>query len=111
MAKIKKGDKVIVLSGRDRNKVGQIEKMFSKTSQVLVGGLNVVKKHVKTSKKFPAGGLVEIEKPMPIAKVALICPSCGKATRVGYNLIKDGKERVCKKCNKPITEKKEKGDK
>lgn len=111
MSKIKKGDKVIVLSGRDRNKTGIVERVLVKSAQVLVSGANTVKKHVKVSKKFPAGGVVEVERPMPISKVALLCPSCNKGTRVGFSLAKDGKERVCKKCGKAITEKKEKGDK
>jgi large subunit ribosomal protein L24 len=111
MAKIKKGDKVIVLTGRDRNKTGLVERVFPKTAEVLVDGLNAIKKHVKVSQKNPAGGVVEINKPMPLSKVALVCPSCGKSTRVGYSILKDGKERICKKCNKAIVAKKEKGDK
>jgi large subunit ribosomal protein L24 len=111
MAKIKKGDKVIVLTGRDRNKTGQVEKVFSKTSEILVGGINMVKKHVKVSQKNTAGGVIEVQRPMPVSKVALVCPSCNKATRVGFTIKKDGKERMCKKCQKAITAKTEKGDK
>lgn len=111
MAKIKKGDKVVVISGRDKNKTGEVERVLTKTGQLIVTGVNTVKKHVKVSKKFPAGGVVEVAKPMPEGKVALVCPSCGKATRVGYNVLKTGKVRVCKKCKKELTQKKEKGDK
>lgn len=100
--KIKKGDKIVVLAGKDKGKTGNVERAFLKTAEVIVGGINIVKKHVKVSKKNPAGGVVEIARPLKVGKVALVCPSCGKITRVGY--IKTGKEknRVCKKCGKVI---------
>lgn len=111
MAKIIKGDKVVVLSGRDKNKSGEVERVLTKTGEIVISGINTVKRHVKVSKKYPAGGVVEVPKPMPTGKVALVCPSCSKATRVGYSVLKTGKVRVCKKCNKELTQKKEKGDK
>lgn len=106
--KIKKGDKVIVLSGKDRNKTGVVERVITKTGEVIVAGANQVKKHVKASQKFPSGGVVEVERPMPISKVQVVCPSCGKKTRVGFETKGTEKVRVCKKCQKPMTEKKAK---
>ena len=100
---LKKGDKVIVLSGRDKGKTGIIDRVSVKTATVLVEGVNIVKKHVKVSKKYPTGGVVEIVKPLSVAKVQLICPSCGKATRVGVSATGKEKNRVCKKCGKAIT--------
>lgn len=109
--KIKKGDKVVVLVGRDRNKTGVVERVFTKTGEVLVSGINKVKKHVKVSKQFPAGGIVDQERPMDISKVQIVCASCGKKTRVGYETKGTEKVRVCKKCQKPLTEKKAKESK
>jgi large subunit ribosomal protein L24 len=101
--KIKKGDKVTVLTGKDKGKTGIVERAFLKTSEVLVVGINIIKKHVKVSKKNPAGGIVEIARPLKVGKVALICPSCGKITRVGYEIKGKEKNRICKKCGKIIT--------
>jgi large subunit ribosomal protein L24 len=101
--KLKKGDKIIVLAGKDKGKTGTIERVFAKTTQVVVTGINIVKKHVKVSKKNPAGGVVEISKPMPEGKVAVICPSCNKPTRIGYVTSGKEKNRVCRKCKKVIT--------
>lgn len=103
--KIKKGDKIVVLTGKDKGKTGTVDSAMLKTAEVIVSGINIVKKHVKVSKKNPAGGVIEMARPMPVGKVALVCPSCGKITRVGY--LRNGKEknRICKKCGKTITAK------
>lgn len=99
---IKKGDKVMIISGKDKGKTGVIERVFTKAEKLVVANANVVKKHVKVSKKNPAGGLVEIAMPMPIGKVMIVCPSCGKITRVGWETTGKEKNRVCKKCKKVI---------
>jgi large subunit ribosomal protein L24 len=99
---LKKGDKVIVLSGRDKGKTGIIDRVSVKAAAVLVEGVNIVKKHVKVSKKYPTGGVAEVVKPLSVSKVQLICPSCGKPTRVGYAKAGNEKTRVCKKCGKTI---------
>lgn len=110
--KLQKGDKVLVLTGKDKGKSGVIERVFTKTRSVLISKVNIVKKHTKVSKKNPSGGVVETERPVSISNVQLICPSCGKKTRVGYSVGSGGKKRVCKKCDKAIeivkNEKKEK---
>lgn len=110
--KVKKGDKVMILSGKDKGKTGLVERVFTKTSQVLVSGVNVVKKHAKATKQNPAGGVVEMAKPLPTGKVIVVCPNCGKPTRIGYSQGKT-KERICKKCGKAIHVQKEspKGEK
>jgi large subunit ribosomal protein L24 len=105
--KIKKGDKVMIIAGKDKGKTGNVERVFLKASEVVVAGLNTVKKHVKVSKKYPSGGIVEIPKPLNVSKVAVVCPSCGKPTRIGYEIKGKEKNRVCKKCSKVITAKKE----
>lgn len=111
--KVKKGDKVMVISGKDKGKTGLVDRVFTKTSEVLISGINIVKKHAKATKQNPAGGIIESVRPLPIGKVVVICPSCNKPTRVGYGTQGKNKERVCKKCGKPIHAQKEqpKGEK
>jgi len=100
--KIKKGDKVQVLSGKDKGRKGEIIHSFPKKQKVLVKGLNIYKKHIKAQSDQP-GGIIEIEKPLHISKVQLICPNCQKKTRISYQLDKTNKKfRVCKKCKSII---------
>jgi large subunit ribosomal protein L24 len=100
--KIKKGDKIVVLSGKDKGKTGIVERAFVKTGKVLITGLNIVKKHTKANKDNPAGGLVEISRPLTASKVQVICPSCNKPARISYLQKGKTKERVCKRCGKAI---------
>lgn len=98
--KIKKGDRVRVLTGKDRGKSGEVMRALPETGKVIVDGVNVVKKHQRATSATMQGGIIDKDMPIPVANVALICPSCGKATRVGYKIDGDGtKVRVCKKCN------------
>jgi len=101
--KIKKGDTVLVISGKWKGKTGKVLKSLPKKMKVVVEGVNIVKKHQRPRREGEKGQIVEIPKPISISKVKLICPSCKKATRVGY-LIKENKEkvRICKKCKKEI---------
>jgi large subunit ribosomal protein L24 len=96
--KIKKGDTVLVISGKWKGKVGKVLKAFPKEKKVLVEGVNIVKKHLRAGGKREKGQIIEIEKPIYVSKVKLICPQCKMATRVGYEKIGDEKYRVCKKC-------------
>lgn len=102
-SKLKKGDTVKILLGKDKSKEGKIEKILVSRGMVLVNGLNIVKKHVKPRGEGKPGGIVEINKPLLMSKVALICPKCHKPTRVGIRTGK-GKDRlrVCKKCEQLI---------
>ncbi|MDP4009833.1 MAG: 50S ribosomal protein L24 [Candidatus Shapirobacteria bacterium] len=96
--KILKGDKVKILIGKDKNREGEIIRSFPKSSRVTVKGLNIFKKHIKPT-QGQKGSIIEKERPMNVCKVALICPQCKKATRVGYQIDKAGdKSRICKKC-------------
>lgn len=99
--KIKKGDKVKILLGKDRGKEGQVEKVLGKDQRVFVGGVNLYKKHVRKQKDLE-GGIINIPKSLDISNVALICPECHKPARVGYKTEKGVKARVCKKCRKEI---------
>ncbi len=100
--KIKTGDKVKVISGKDKGKVGTVLRAIPKENRVVVQGVNIVKRAMRPTQKNPQGGFMEFEAPIYVSKVMLICPSCGKPTRVGYKFIeKNGKRkkvRVCKKC-------------
>lgn len=101
MKKIHKGDTVQILLGKDRGKTGAIEKVLPKKDRVVVAGINLYKRHIKKQGGVD-GGIIDIVKPVNISNVALVCPKCKKATRVGF-LIKDGvKKRVCKKCQGEI---------
>jgi large subunit ribosomal protein L24 len=101
--KILKGDKVKVLIGKDKGREGEVIKSFPKKSSIVIKGLNMFKKHVKPS-QGRAGGIVEKERALHISKVALICPECKKATRIGYKVDKSGtKYRICKKCQAVLT--------
>jgi len=100
--RLKKGDEIIIIAGKDKERKGKIEKVFPKERKVLIPGINLVKKHLKPRREGEKGGIVEIAKPLDISKVALVCPKCGKPTRVGYLITKDTKERICKKCKQVI---------
>ena len=96
--KIKTGDKVIVLSGKDKGKTGKVISADPKNGKVIVEGVSVSTKHQKAKKQGQDGGIMKVETPMYVSKVQLVCPKCGKATRVGHS-VKDGKTvRVCRKC-------------
>ena len=99
--KIKKGDTVQVLSGNDKGKKGEVLEVMPKDSKVVVKGVNVRKRHVKAAPN-KEGGIVASEFPIHSSIVNIVCPKCGKHTRVGY-VIEDGKKfRICKKCNSKI---------
>lgn len=96
--KIKKGDTVLMIKGKDRVKVGHVVKVIPKEQKLVVEGLNLVKKHQRPRRQGEKGQIITIPRAISIANVKLICPKCGKATRVGYTLREDQKQRMCKKC-------------
>ena len=87
------------MSGKDKGKQGKVLEVSPKEKKVIVEGRNLVTKHVKPRKMGEAGGLIKAESALYADKVQLVCPKCGKATRVGHSVDKNGKKvRVCKKC-------------
>ena len=100
--KIKRDDKVIVLSGKDKGKSGKVIAADPKAEKVIVEGVNVATKHQKAQKKGQDGGILKIETPIYVSKVQLVCPKCGKGTRVAYKIVDGKKVRVCKKCGAEI---------
>lgn len=99
--KIKKGDKVRVLSGKDKGREGVVEKVFPKNRKVLVTGVNIYKKHARAGKGGKKGGIIDIVRPLSVSVVASICPKCGKATRLGFRIAGE-KMRICRKCQEVI---------
>ncbi|OQY67394.1 50S ribosomal protein L24 [Microgenomates bacterium UTCPR1] len=100
--KIKKGDKIKVISGKDKGRDGVVERVYKKSEKILVQGINIFKKHLKKSEQSPQGGIADVPRPILASKVALICSKCGKPTRVGFRVEKDKKFRICKKCKSKI---------
>ena len=102
-AKIKKGDNVVVRSGKDKGRTGTVLQVMPKDGKVLVGGVNMMTRHRKPSQANPQGGLERIEAPMHISKVAIEDPKTGKPTRVGFKVMEDGRKvRVAKRSGEVI---------
>ncbi len=100
--KIKKGDQVVVLTGKDKGKKGEVLRAIPTEHRVVVGGVNVVKKHTKPT-QFSAGGIEDKELSIPVSNVALVDPKKGTATRIGFKTLKDGKKvRVAKKSGETL---------
>jgi large subunit ribosomal protein L24 len=101
--KIRKGDRVRVLSGKDRGKEGEVMRALPREGKVIVDGVNVARKSQRPTRTTQQGGIIDKDMPIQVSNVALVCPSCGKPTRVGYTTDKSGqKARVCKKCGGEI---------
>jgi len=100
--KIKKGDRVLIVKGKDRGREGKVIKALPREGKVVVEGLNIIKKHIKSVRTGEKGQIVEIPAPLPVSNVKLICPKCKKPTRVGYKITNDTKYRICKKCHQEI---------
>jgi large subunit ribosomal protein L24 len=116
MRKIKRDDTVLVLTGKDRGKVGVVRQVVGggdlvkvkghrpkiKEDKVFVTGVNMVKRHRRPQQGTAQAGIVEKEMPVPLSRVMLICKSCNKPTRVGFAVRGDGKHRVCRNCGQDI---------
>ena len=95
---VRRDDKVIVLSGKDKGKQGKVLTADPKGGKVIVEGVNVASKHLKPKRQGEQGGIVKMETPIYASKVMVVCPKCGKPTRVAHKITAGKKERVCKKC-------------
>lgn len=100
--RIKKGDTVLIISGKDRGKHGKVLIAFPKDEMVLVEGINLRKKHQKPKRSGEKGQIVNMEKPISGSNVQLICPKCNLPARIGQRMEQDKKFRVCKKCGAEI---------
>ncbi len=105
MSKLRKGDEVEVLSGKDRTKRGTIMKVLPKENKVIVEGVNVAKKHQRQTQARVRGGIIDKDMPLPVASVALVCPKDG-AVRVGFEYRSEGerrsKVRICRTCGREL---------
>jgi len=100
---IRKGDTVIVITGKEKKKTGKVLKVINEGTRILVEKLNMVKKHNKPTQGKPTGGIVDKEAPIRISNVLLFCSHCNKGVRTGVKISKDNKKsRYCKKCQKNI---------
>lgn len=100
---VRKGDRVLVLSGKDKGKKGKVVSALPGKNKVLIEGMNIIKKHARPTQKVPQGGIREMEAPLHASNVMLICPSCQLPTRIFYsNIGGDKKVRGCKKCGEYI---------
>ncbi|MCA1690810.1 MAG: 50S ribosomal protein L24 [Actinobacteria bacterium] len=95
--KLKKGDRVRVLAGKDRGDEGEVMRVLPREGKVIVEGVNVAKKHQRALRATMQAGIIDKDMPMPASNVALICSSCGP-TRIGYRIDDGRKVRVCRKC-------------
>ena len=96
--KIKKGDTVLIISGKDRGRKGKVIEALVKDARVVVEGINLRKKHVRPKKSGEKGQIVTLPSPLKVSNVKLICSKCGKTSRVGFKIEGDKKYRFCKKC-------------
>ncbi len=98
--RIKKGDQIQVIAGKSKGKKGQVVRVLPSLGKIVAENINIVKKHMKPKKEGEKGQIVEIAAPFNVSNAMLVCPECGKMTRVGYSVKNGNKSRVCKKCKK-----------
>jgi len=101
--RIKKGDTVVVIAGKDKGKKGKVLSVFPKKERLIVENINMATKHVRPTRQIQQGGIIHQEAPIHISNVMLLCKKCNKPTRIGMKMLDDGtKVRVCKKCGEDI---------
>lgn len=100
--KIKKGDTVKIISGKDKGKTGVVSKIIPSEGKILVSGINLYKKHIKPRGQKQKGEIVAVERPLYVSKVMLVCKNCNLPTRIGFKFIDNKKSRYCKKCQSLI---------
>ena len=99
--KLRKGDRVVVLTGKDVGKQGEITRVLPERRMVIVDGVNMAKRHQRPTKATSQGGIIDKDMPIPISNLAIVCATCGPS-RVGYRIEGGEKIRVCKKCGKEL---------
>lgn len=100
--KLRKGDNVIMLNGKDKGKSGKVSMVIPDIDRVVVEGLNLIKKNVRAKKQGQKGQIISKERAVSASSVALVCKSCGKMTRIGFKFNGDIKMRICKKCKSEV---------
>lgn len=101
--KIRKNDTVVVIAGKDKGKKGKVRRALPRGNRVLVEGLNMIKRHSRARRAARQAGIIELEAPIHVSNVMLLCNKCAKPTRVGYKILDDGKKvRICRSCQEVI---------
>jgi len=101
--RIRKGDTVIITAGKDRGKKGKVRRALPGEDRVIVEGLNMIKRHSRARRAARQAGIIELEAPLHVSKVMLVCDKCGKATRIGFRFLDEGKKvRICSSCQEVI---------
>lgn len=101
--KIKKGDNVIMLNGKDKGKTGKVVALMPSENKLVVEGLNLIKRHLRPRQQGQKGQILSKESSISISRVAVVCKSCGKPTRIGFSGTGESKSRICKKCKGAIS--------
>jgi large subunit ribosomal protein L24 len=98
---VKKGEKVMVITGKDAGKIGKVIQVMPKVNRVVVEGVNITKRHTRPTQKIKQGGILEIESAIDASNVMYYCPSCKKPSRVGVRIEDSNRIRICKRCGNP----------
>jgi large subunit ribosomal protein L24 len=100
---IRKNDTVLVIAGKDKGKKGKVRFAYPKDEQILVDGVNFIKKHIRARKEVRQAGIIEQEAPIHVSNVMLLCSKCNRPARVGFRFLEDGRKvRVCRSCHEVI---------
>lgn len=101
--KIRKGDTVVITAGKDRGKKGKVRRALPNEDRVIVEGLNMIKRHSRARRAARQAGIIELEAPLHVSKMMLVCDKCGKPTRIGFRFLDDGRKvRICNSCQEVI---------
>ena len=100
--KFRKGDEVKVTGGKDKGKTGKIERVLPLEHKVVITGINMYKRHLKAQDAKRPAGIIDIVKPVPVGRIALLCPKCKQVTRIGFSIDGDKKKRICRKCEQEV---------
>ncbi len=101
--KIRKNDTVLVIAGKDKGKKGKVRLAYPKDKQVLVDGINFIKRHTRAVRQLRQAGIIEREAPIHVSNVMLLCSRCNHPTRVGFHFLEDGRKvRICRSCHEVI---------
>ena len=102
-SKIRKGDNVMVMTGRERGKHGRVQRVIRQDGRVVIEGVNMTVRHIRSRPGVQQAGRVDLEAPVNASNVRVVCPHCNRAVRVGFSILEDGKKvRICKKCHEAI---------
>ena len=101
--KIKKNDTVLVVTGKDKGKKGKVRFAYPKDERLIVEGINFIKKHTRARGRVRQAGIIELEAPIPVSNVMLLCNKCNHPTRIGFRSLEDGRKvRICRSCGEVI---------